>query len=287
MEAKKEKTEGSEKHSIVVVNKRRLEGEWKGFQKEPLEDIDVYYDKDKPLEWFFIIKGVKKSPYEGGEYIGKIEVPEKYPFSAPDIMLMTPSGRFEINKKICLSNTGFHQEEWSALWTLSTILQAFSSVFENDKETGLSHIRESKELRLKYAKESIDYNKKNLNHIYSKFPRFGKEKTTSAKKETTTDKKIKKDDEETTDKKKVTKEEESSEKKLKKKEDKEEDEEESPEKKPKKKVDKKDEEDNKNKEKKKIKKDGKKDKDEEDIDDTEKEFKKLLLEQKKLTGKKK
>lgn len=48
------------------------------------------------------------------------------------------NGRFEINKKICLTITSFHKEEWSPSWSsgdrtavsslVETILQAISSM---------------------------------------------------------------------------------------------------------------------------------------------------------------
>ena len=37
-------------------------------------------------------------------------------------MLMTPNGRFELNKKICLSITGYHPEYWLPAWGIRTVL---------------------------------------------------------------------------------------------------------------------------------------------------------------------
>lgn len=43
------------------------------------------------------------SAYEGGVYHGRIRLHPEYPRKAPMISLATPSGRWEVNKEICLS----------------------------------------------------------------------------------------------------------------------------------------------------------------------------------------
>ena len=42
----------------------------------------------------------------------------------PSIILLTPSGRFEVNKKICLSISGHHPESWQPSWSIRTALLA-------------------------------------------------------------------------------------------------------------------------------------------------------------------
>ena len=53
----------------------------------------------------FEVRGPAGTPFEGGLYHGRIMLPPEYPFKPPSIMLLTPSGRFEVGKKICLSNS--------------------------------------------------------------------------------------------------------------------------------------------------------------------------------------
>jgi ubiquitin-conjugating enzyme E2 J2 len=36
--------------------------------------------------------------------------------------MLTPSGRFEVNKKICMSYSDFHPELWNPLWGVATIV---------------------------------------------------------------------------------------------------------------------------------------------------------------------
>ena len=53
------------------------------------------------------------SEYAGGVYHGKVIFPAEYPFKAPNVVMCTPSGRFEPNAKICMSMTAFHPESWN------------------------------------------------------------------------------------------------------------------------------------------------------------------------------
>ncbi len=59
------------------------------------------------LEWHFSFLGAKESPFEDGIYHGKIILPPQYPRRAPRIQLLTPSGRWKVQKDICLSG-GLH-----------------------------------------------------------------------------------------------------------------------------------------------------------------------------------
>jgi len=83
--------------------------------------------------------------------------------------MKTPSGRYEINCRICLTNSGYHKGEWSSTWNIQSILIAFYSIWLDDTEHGISHIKRSSEERAKLAQESIEFNKKNYHNIYSKF----------------------------------------------------------------------------------------------------------------------
>lgn len=55
------------------------------------------------LEWHFSFTGINDSPYGGGIYHGRIRLDAEYPRKAPSILVMTPNGRWEVGKDICLS----------------------------------------------------------------------------------------------------------------------------------------------------------------------------------------
>jgi len=55
-----------------------------------------------------VIEGSKGTPYEGGVYHGKLLFPKEYPLKPPGVMMLTPSGRFQPNRRLCLSMSDFH-----------------------------------------------------------------------------------------------------------------------------------------------------------------------------------
>lgn len=73
------------------------------------------------LEWRFAIFDLP-DPYLGGVYHGKIVFPPEYPLRPPSIQMLTPSGRFQTNTKICMSMTDFHPESWNPAWRVETVL---------------------------------------------------------------------------------------------------------------------------------------------------------------------
>lgn len=84
-----------------------------------------------------MITGPPGTPYEGGQYHGKLTFPSEYPFKPPRIKMCTPSGRFEINQPICLSMSDFHEELWNPSWSVATIINGLLSFMTgNERTTG-------------------------------------------------------------------------------------------------------------------------------------------------------
>lgn len=154
------------------ICQKRLVGDMKLLKKEPLEFIDAVPDDNNILTWYFLLKGPAYSDYKDGYYIGTIIHSPEYPFKPPDFKMFTPSGRFTTHSKICLSNSSYHSNEWSSMWTIKAILLGFLSIMLDDNEHGISHINTSKEEKKLLAKQSIGYNKLNHLDIIKKFTRF-------------------------------------------------------------------------------------------------------------------
>ena len=89
---------------------RRLREELIKLKTQPPPGIIAEPDESNILKWFYVIRGPAETPYEGGLYIGKLIFPSEYPMKAPSIHMLTPSGRFQINTKICMSMSDFHPE---------------------------------------------------------------------------------------------------------------------------------------------------------------------------------
>jgi len=104
-------------------------------QKEPPPFIWASPDENDILIWNFLIRGPPDSPYHGGEYHGVIIFPSEYPFKPPGIKMVTPSGRFQPNKKICFSMSDYHPASWNPAWSVATILTGLLSFMLSDEMT--------------------------------------------------------------------------------------------------------------------------------------------------------
>lgn len=144
----------------------RLRKEFQRLDAEPVPHIACAPLEDNILEWHFVISGPPATPYEGGAYHGKLIFPPEYPYRPPSIYMLTRSGRFDVNTRLCLSmrcasapvarersrgvrltrrgppsatpqprlalapcvrRSDFHPETWVPAWSVGTILNGVLS----------------------------------------------------------------------------------------------------------------------------------------------------------------
>mmetsp|Transcript_2260 Transcript_2260/g.6859 ORF Transcript_2260/g.6859 Transcript_2260/m.6859 type:complete len:105 (+) Transcript_2260:356-670(+) len=67
--------------------------------------------------------------------MGKLKFPSEYPFKPPAISMLTPNGRFETDRRLCLSMSDFHPESWCPAWSVATILKGVLSFMLEDEQT--------------------------------------------------------------------------------------------------------------------------------------------------------
>ncbi|GAA5983420.1 hypothetical protein JCM5350_007644 [Sporobolomyces pararoseus] len=106
------------------------------------------------FDWHFTIRGLSGTEFEGGIYHGRMILPSEYPFKPPEIYLLTPSGRFEVNRKICLSISNFHPETWQPSWGVRTALLALIAFFESDPKGAVGSLKAPPEERKRLANAS-------------------------------------------------------------------------------------------------------------------------------------
>jgi ubiquitin-conjugating enzyme E2 J2 len=106
---------------------KRLNGEYANFKASPPDYIIARPDPSNMHLWYFVVTGPPGTPYAGGQYLGKIRFPERYPMAPPSVMMVTPSGRFATETRLCLSMTDFHPEMWNPMWTTSSVLTGLLS----------------------------------------------------------------------------------------------------------------------------------------------------------------
>jgi len=103
--------------------------------QDPPELIKAHPLENNLLEWRFVISGPPGTPYEGGEYMGRLRFPEQYPFKPPSIFMCTPNGRFQTDTRICLSMSDFHADTWQPAWSVATIVKGVLSFMLEDEPT--------------------------------------------------------------------------------------------------------------------------------------------------------
>ncbi|EJD48248.1 UBC-like protein [Auricularia subglabra TFB-10046 SS5] len=136
---------------------KRLSKEFVAMQKEPPPFVWAAPDEKDILSWYFIVRGPPDSPYHGGEYLGQIMFPSEYPFKPPGIKMITPSGRFQPDRKICFSMSDFHPGSWNPAWSVATILTGLLSFMLSDEITTGSVTTTDADKRL-YASRSHAWN---------------------------------------------------------------------------------------------------------------------------------
>ena len=110
--------------------------------------------EDNLFEWHFSIRGPTGTAFDGGVYHGKIMLPSEYPFKPPSITLLTPNGRFEVGKKICLSVSAHHPEHWQPAWGIRTIITALIAFMPTKADGALAGLDYTDEERRELAARS-------------------------------------------------------------------------------------------------------------------------------------
>ncbi|XP_062267107.1 ubiquitin-conjugating enzyme E2 J1 [Platichthys flesus] len=125
--------------------------------RDPTEHYHAQPLDDNLFEWHFSVRGPPDSDFDGGVYHGRIVLPPEYPMKPPSIILLTPNGRFEVGKKICLSISGHHPETWQPSWSIRTALIAIIGFMPTKGEGAIGSLDYTPEERRALAKKSQDF----------------------------------------------------------------------------------------------------------------------------------
>ncbi len=147
---------------------KKLMKDYDDIYKTPIENVKVVCKHNDLYNCYCLIHGLDDE-YKDGEYILHIALSHNHPMEPPDFFFLTPNGRFDIKKKLCFSNSGYHKEAWSPMWNLRTIILGFLSFFLEKTSQGIGHIVLSDSCKLNLAKSSKNYNITYLYDIYSLF----------------------------------------------------------------------------------------------------------------------
>ncbi|KAJ3812557.1 non-canonical ubiquitin conjugating enzyme 1, partial [Lentinula lateritia] len=108
---------------------KRIMQEARELANDPSTDYTAAPLEDDIFEWHCTIRGPVGTEFEGGLYHLRILLPAEYPFRPPSLMVLTPNGRFELNTKICISFTNYHEELWQPAWGVRTAILGIHSFF--------------------------------------------------------------------------------------------------------------------------------------------------------------
>ncbi|KAK1979681.1 ubiquitin-conjugating enzyme [Colletotrichum cereale] len=133
---------------------RRILREAQELSSSPSPDYTATPIESDLFEWHFTFRGPPNSSYSEGIYHGRIVLPPTYPLRPPSFRFLTPSGRFETNREICLSISGHHEETWQPAWGVRTALVALRSFMETDPRGQLGGLETSDAVRKRHATAS-------------------------------------------------------------------------------------------------------------------------------------
>jgi len=108
---------------------KRIMQEARELANDPSTEYTAAPLEDDIFEWHCTLRGPVGTDFEGGLYHFRIRLPAEYPFRPPSIMLLTPNGRFELNTKICISFTNYHEELWQPAWGVRTAIIGLQGFF--------------------------------------------------------------------------------------------------------------------------------------------------------------
>ena len=138
---------------------KRLQREAKTMETAPPQFIRAKPDEGNILTWHYVLEGPPDTPYHGGYFLGKLQFPADYPFGPPSIFMTTPSGRFKVNTRLCLSISDFHPAEWNPVWNIGTILTGLLS-FMVTADITYGSMQTSDNDKKKFTLQSHAFNRK-------------------------------------------------------------------------------------------------------------------------------
>jgi len=116
---------------------KRIMQEARELANDPCTDYSAAPLEDDIFEWHCTLRGTAGTEFEGGLYHFRILLPAEYPFRPPSIMMLTPNGRFELNTKICISFTSYHEEMWQPAWGVRTAILGLQGFFPLKGQTAV------------------------------------------------------------------------------------------------------------------------------------------------------
>jgi len=153
-----------------TLNEKRLFNELVGLCKNILKEklnIKFVYDQTQYKLYVKYTCVDIKSLYYGGEYLFMLGNLKVLPNESPLLNFLTPSGRFQIDKRPCMCC--ILESQWHPVFTFCKIISSVISILENPSINGTDFINESDAKKQSYAKSSQIHNLEHNNEILKMF----------------------------------------------------------------------------------------------------------------------
>lgn len=101
-----------------------------------------------------------RAAYQHGIYWFKMTFPPDYPYRAPNIMSLTPNGRFRAGMNICVSETMFQQSSMNSALSVAAMILSFAGFMQDDTQPGhVGHYTNvTAAVRMEFALGSVQFN---------------------------------------------------------------------------------------------------------------------------------
>lgn len=114
----------TQKFPTSRINKR-VEKEFLDLTNNPVENFELIKYPLKPLQWHFIYRGPKNTPFENGEYHGDLYFKNKFPFRPPIVMFSFYNGRILRGHKIYVIEPRW----WDCSMSVRDLLNEINCIF--------------------------------------------------------------------------------------------------------------------------------------------------------------
>lgn len=114
-----------------------LKSELMRLMLEPASNYTLKPTESDILTWYFLIHGDSDTDYKNGCYMGVLYLPPDFPYSPPEVQMISPTGKFELRSPICMTNTAFYPLKWQPSWSLSNFMTGLISfLYSGDTGAG-------------------------------------------------------------------------------------------------------------------------------------------------------
>ena len=156
------------------------------FQKDKPDGIYLYINKENYFVNYALIIGPENTPYAFGFFLFEIKFPKNYPYSPPEVKMLTTNHRIRFNPnlyedgKVCLSILGtWPGPKWEPIMNLKLVLLSIRSLMGEtpiNNEPGYDRIKPTSKQSINYN-NFIIYNKYKIaiiDMVRSKFSKYSK-----------------------------------------------------------------------------------------------------------------